>query len=440
MQTPVTRVLLVEDNPGDAELLALMLAQAPGGPPFVSDHVDRLAAGLARLRRGDIDVVLLDLSLPDSQGLATFHRMKAEAPAVPIVVMSGLNDETLAVQAVHEGAQDYLVKGEVDGRLLARPLRYAIERKQTEIALEQTAAELSRSNARLHALATSEREARLELQRAHEELKRTQAQLIQSARLASLGQLVAGVAHEINNPLALVSNNLAILQRDTQALAGLLRLYQEASAMLTAHQPELQRRIEEQAAVIDLSYTLENLQEVLARSANGARRIHQIVQDLRHFARWDSAGEPVPIDLNAGVTATCRILQGRAERQQVDLVVELAPLPQVLGHPLTINQVVLNLTTNALDACPAGGRVTVRTAATSDGVELHVTDTGPGITPAIRDRIFDPFFTTKPPGQGSGLGLTISHGIVRDHGGRIDVESAPGNGAHFIVYLPVPKK
>jgi signal transduction histidine kinase len=123
-------------------------------------------------------------------------------------------------------------------------------------------------------------------------------------------------------------------------------------------------------------------------------------------------------------------------REQVRLETDLGPLPPVLCYPAKINQVVLNLLVNAIDACPAGATVMVRSCATADGVAVHVVDTGPGIEKAVLPRIFDPFFTTKRPGQGTGLGLSISHGIVADHGGRIEVESTPGRGAHFTVYLP----
>jgi signal transduction histidine kinase len=144
------------------------------------------------------------------------------------------------------------------------------------------------------------------------------------------------------------------------------------------------------------------------------------------------------VDLNVGIQSTLPIVLGRAEKQGVRIVSDLAPLPPVTCYPGQINQVVLNLMVNAIDACSCGGTVTVRSrpAPGGAGVELHVLDTGGGIDPAIRDRIFDPFFTTKPLGRGTGLGLSISYSIVQVHGGRIDVDSQPGHGAHFTVRLP----
>jgi two-component system NtrC family sensor kinase len=142
------------------------------------------------------------------------------------------------------------------------------------------------------------------------------------------------------------------------------------------------------------------------------------------------------VDVNEGIQNTALLISGRAEAQGVKLVLDLAPLTPLTCYPARINQVVLNLLTNALDACPDGGTVTVRTQPAPGEVEIHVIDTGSGIDPSIRDKIFDPFFTTKPVGRGTGLGLSISYAVVQEHGGRIDVDSTPGQGAHFIVRLP----
>jgi signal transduction histidine kinase len=424
MSVQPIRILLIEDNPGDAELLEVMLAQV-AGTPFALEWVNRLAAGLDRLSQGGIDLVMLDLSLPDSHGLDTFRKVKAHSPSIPIVVMSGTTDETIAINAVHESAQDYLVKGEVTSQMLARGLRYAIERKQSELA-QQRAAE-------------AERRARVELQQAHEELKRTQSQLVQSAKLASLGQLVSGIAHEINNPLAYVANNVAVLQRDLAALRDLIRLYQQADAAIAQQQPELARAIQDAAQTIDVAYTLENLEGVLVRSRDGLKRIQQIVLDLRGFARASLASDAQHgVDMNDAIASTLNIIQGLARSKQIDVETDFGPLSPVTCYPAKMNQVILNLVANAVEACAPGNKVLVRTRSAPGGVQIDVIDNGCGIPPEIRDRIFDPFFTTKRQGEGTGLGLSISHGIVKDHGGSIEVESTPGQGSRFTVFLPAP--
>ena len=182
--------------------------------------------------------------------------------------------------------------------------------------------------------------------------------------------------------------------------------------------------------------TLASLPGLLSRTTEGLKRIRQIVNDLRLFARLDE-GEVNEADLNAGIRSTATIIQGHAKGKDVALELELEPLPLVTCNAARVNQVVMNLVSNAIDACSPGGTVTVRTSAEDGQVRIDVLDDGHGIDPAIRDRIFDPFFTTKPIGKGTGLGLSISYGIVQDHGGTIEVDSTPGEGSRFTVRLPL---
>lgn len=299
----------------------------------------------------------------------------------------------------------------------------------TDITERKRAEERLRvQNGLLQEMALSERQA-------HDALKKTQAHLVQTEKLAALGQLVAGVAHEINNPLSFVSNNVAVLQRDAHALRDLVAMYQEAEVTLENHEPQLYARVHEFSQRIDLNYTLSNLDGLLARSRDGLKRIQQIVKDLRDFARLDES-DFHDVDLNAGIESTLNIIRGQARKQQVALELDLATLPLVSCYPAKINQLVLNLVTNAIDACPPEGKVTVGTRSFPGAVEIFVADTGSGIDPAIGEKIFDPFFTTKPQGKGTGLGLSISYGIVQAHGGTIDFESTVGRGTRFLVRLP----
>jgi signal transduction histidine kinase len=313
------------------------------------------------------------------------------------------------------------------------------ELRQAEHASRGYAGELIMLNAslekRVQERTAALRESAHSERQAHEELKRAQSQLVENEKLAALGQLVAGIAHEINNPLSFVYNNVVVLDRDVRALRDLLLLYEEASPVLARELPDLAERLQQRSEEIDLPYTLENLDGLTSRSREGLRRIQQIVKDLRAFARLDES-DLQETDLNANIVSTLNLIQGEARKRQVTLATELGSIPPLVCFPARINQVILNLVVNAIDACSAGGSVYVRTRADDTDVYLEVEDTGTGIDPAIRERIFDPFFTTKPQGQGTGLGLSISYGIIQGHGGSIQLDSVLGKGTCFRVRLP----
>jgi PAS domain S-box-containing protein len=285
-------------------------------------------------------------------------------------------------------------------------------------------------NVTLEELARSEREA-------HSALKAAQSSMVATERLASLGQVVAGVAHEINNPLAFVSNNVAVLERDLRDMIALITLYRQIDRPRGNGHDSLNNQIDLLCNQLDVDYTLDNLPQLIERTREGLRRIERIVKDLRLFARVDE-GEWNEVDLNPGIESSVNMVQGYARKRGVRLLADLAPLPLLRCRGAKIHQVVVNLLMNGIEACPADGTVSIRTRRDpkSGGVQIEVADTGCGIDPEIRDRIFLPFFTTKSVGEGTGLGLSISYGIVQEHGGTIDVDSSPGTGACFRVRLP----
>ncbi|QDV37269.1 PAS domain-containing sensor histidine kinase [Tautonia plasticadhaerens] len=324
----------------------------------------------------------------------------------------------------------FLARGQAVWDESGQPVRMA--GSISDIHDRKMAEELLRAqNQLLQDMAKSER-------RALEEREQAQSRMVESAKLAGLGQLVAGVAHEINNPLAFVGNNVAVLQRDLVELHNLIRLYRRGDASLAESEPDLAEEVRNYCDEIDIDYTLENLRGLLDRTRDGLRRIHDIVKDLRVFARLDE-GDLAEVDLNSGIESSVNIILGYAKKRQVEVVCELGTLPPVSCHAAKINQVLMNLIVNGIDACETNGRVLIRSRSCpgEEGVCVEVRDDGCGIDAKIRDRIFDPFFTTKPVGIGTGLGLSISYGIVLDHGGTIEVDSLPGEGSCFIVRLPL---
>lgn len=292
---------------------------------------------------------------------------------------------------------------------------------------KQSEEQLKEQNVLLQEMARSERHA-------HQDLKQAQSRMVSTAKLAGLGEMVAGVAHEINNPLSFVSNNVCVLQRDLAEVTELIALYRAEEAAIETVRPDSLGRIRDHWDRVDMEYTLQNLPGLLNRTRDGLRRIQQIVKDLRVFARLDES-DLNEVDLNVGIQSTVNIVVGHAKKKQVRLDLDLQPLPEVTCYPAKINQVIMNLVSNAIDASHEGGTVHVRSFSDASGVHITVEDHGTGIDPEVRERIFDPFFTTKPVGLGTGLGLSISYGIVSDHGGSIEVDSVPGQGSTFVVTL-----
>jgi len=378
------KVLLIEDNPGDTRLIREMLKEA-GAAQLELVCTDRLSTGLERLAEGGIDVILLDLELPGSQGLDTLGKVLAEPPEAPvIVVLTGLDDEALAIQAVREGAQDYLVKGQVDGNLLVRAMHYAIERKRAEEELKEYSERLEEM-----------------VEERTKELRDAQEQLVRREKLVILGQLAGGVGHELRNPLGVISN-----------------------------------------AVYFLQFTLpdadETTKEYLDIISTEVRNSTKIISDLLDFSRTR-----LPEREEAAVSdLVAEVLKKQPPPEEVEAITEIAPdLPPVHVDPQQIGLVLANLVVNAYQAMKEEGTLTIKTSEVSEKlpkskwVALSVSDTGCGISPENMAKLFEPLFTTKA--RGIGLGLAVSRILVEANGGSMEVESEKGKGSTFTVRLPV---
>ncbi len=287
---------------------------------------------------------------------------------------------------------------EADDRQLLRTLA-----NQSSIAFENAKAfdEIAKLNATL--------EARVEERT--RELRDTQEQLMQAEKLKSLGQLVAGVAHELNNPIGFVHANLQLLDEYTRKL------------------------IEGQRTESDTARIRDAITRLLSRSREGTERVKKIVHDLRTFSRMDQA-ELQEADLHEEIDRTLALMEPRL-KDNIQVRREYGAIPRVRCYVGQLNQVFLNLLMNACDALEDGGNIAIRTSRIETGVRLEFADDGPGIPPEAHGRIFDPFFTTKPVGKGTGLGLSLSHGIIERHDGRIWVDSTPGGGTTFVIELPL---
>ncbi len=274
------------------------------------------------------------------------------------------------------------------------------------------------------------------------ERRQMRGRVVQSEKLASLGMLSAGVAHEINNPLAYVANNLTVIERDVRFLLSILGLYEQACDKLADTDREIAARIERMAEEFDLPYVKNNMARLMESTRQGVKRVADIVQNLRGFARVDRASFE-QADIHEALRTALEMVHGRMERRAITVLERLGDLPSVSGSPALLNQVFLNLLVNAMQAIDSthrtDGRIAITTEARNGEVLIEVADNGCGIPDEILPQIFDPFFTTKAVGDGTGLGLSITHAMVQDHGGRMEVESAPGEGSRFRVILPVAR-
>lgn len=273
-----------------------------------------------------------------------------------------------------------------------------------------------------------------ELQQAYLHLAGAQEQLLQSEKMASIGQLAAGVAHEINNPIGYVNSNLATLQDYLRNLLTLLHAYERA--VPPGSDAEAATEIADLRARFDLDFMLRDLPELVAESREGIERVTKIVQDLKDFSRAGRGDAWVMADLHKGLDSTLNIVWNEL-KYKVKLEKRYGDLPPIECLPSELNQVFMNILVNAGQAIPERGHIAIATGCEGDEVWVTVSDDGEGIPENVLPRIFDPFFTTKPVGRGSGLGLSISYGIVAKHHGRIEVDSVPGRGTTFRVVLPV---
>jgi PAS domain S-box-containing protein len=278
-----------------------------------------------------------------------------------------------------------------------------------------------------------------ELRQANAELKRTQAQLVQTEKLAALGTLSAGMAHEINNPLSFGINNLAVLQRDVGQLFKTLAAYDEtlrASGGSPSDTAAAVARLRDDA---DLPYLEETLPNILHATYKGLVRVAQVVEKLRGFAQLDR-GEVGMLDINESIDQCLVMVSATLERLQIKVDRQFAEVPLFAGAVAEINHAFLDLLFNSAGAIEAAGqtegKITVTTECAADVIVVVIEDNGCGIAADALPKIFDPFFTTKPPGRGTGLGLSVCHGIITKHGGRIEVSSQIGQGSLFRILLP----
>lgn len=322
---------------------------------------------------------------------------------------------------------------EIDPQRRQLDLEQLVEKRTAQLAeanrrLEEDIRQREKTDTELHAR-------NAELTALNAQYSRAQEQLVQSEKLASIGQLAAGVAHEINNPVGYIFSNFGTLENYLQSLFEMLAAYEEAEPNVSS--PAVADSLKNMREKVELDFLKEDIPVLMRESKEGIVRVRKIVQDLKDFSRVDSNQEWQWANLHEGIDSTLNIVTNET-KYKADIIRNYGSIPDVECLPSQINQVVMNLVVNAAHAIgPERGTITISTGSEGPQVWIDVADTGSGIPKESLSRIFDPFYTSKPIGKGTGLGLSLSYGIVQKHHGRIDVETEVGKGTRFRVTLPV---
>ncbi len=442
----MAKILVVEDELLSCSLLELTLQNAGHQVCTAADGAQALAAAQADMP----DMIITDVMMPVMDGFELCRQCKADPVLqnLPIILYShdyvDLHEQKFGLEL---GASRYLIKPtppEVLIETVNETLREHWEKERAAAAgatpLDSEMKLLKNYNEvlfnKLVAKMQELEDTIKKHQQTEESLKLMQAQVIQQEKLASIGQLAAGVAHEINNPIGFISSNLTSLEKYGERLDTYLAALQK-SLLSCAHHAGLEE-LNQLRQTLKIDYIISDIKELVKESLDGASRVQRIVQNLKSFSRIDQK-EVTRTNLNEALETTITIAWNEL-KYIATLERDFGDIPDILCNPQQINQVFLNLLVNAAQAMDKPGIITVRTWADHDMVHVAISDSGAGIPVEVMQHIFEPFYTTKPSGKGTGLGLSISADIVHKHHGEITVESEPGKGTTFTVCLPIQQE
>lgn len=386
-------ILIIDDEEDIREMLSDFLE--------IEDMSSLLASngqeGLELFNKHRPDIVITDIRMPGMSGIEVLGEIKARSPETEVIVITGHGEISLAIDALKKDASDFIQKP-----FDLETISIAIKRAQERISMRRA-------------------------------LIDTQAQLQQSEKLASIGQLAAGVAHEINNPIGFIHSNLGTLNKYMGRIKNFLLSLEQLFQNGDGHH-KIKTLFNQLKRKNKLDFILADIENIIDESLEGTKRVRDIVLDLKNFAHIDHR-EIEECDINKCIESILNIVWNEL-KYHCELRKKLGKLPSVLCYPQQINQVLMNLLINAGQAIEGKGVITIETSAQPEGVVCKISDTGKGIPQENLDKIFNPFFTTKEIGKGTGLGLHIVFGIIQKHNGTIKVDSTPGEGTTFSIFLP----
>ncbi|MGK5095329.1 response regulator [Deltaproteobacteria bacterium TL4] len=406
-------VLIADDSLTVRMELSELLSESGYKPIPVKDGQEALEA----VNRHLPDLVILDVIMPKMDGIEVCKLIKKNPATqqIPVIIITSKTQIDDKIRGLNAGADDYLFKPYNPKEFTAK-VNAIFRMKKMQLEAERNI--LARSN--------------LELQEVNKKLKNTQSQLVQNEKMVALGQLVAGIAHEINNPLSFVINNIILCQETMKDYEKILDGYHEIKPHLEKKAREGLDRLEQE---LELEYLREQVPLLYKDVNDGLERIRKIVLDLRNFSRLDEA-EQKQVNLIEGLESTLNLLYHHI-KNRIELVKEYGPVPEITCFPSQLNQVFMNVIINAIQAIEEQGKLIIRVFQEEKNICIQIIDNGTGMSQETLSHVFEPFYTTKEVGAGTGLGLSISYGIIEKHHGQITYISELGKGTTCTIKLPI---
>ncbi|MBT9317631.1 hybrid sensor histidine kinase/response regulator [Leptothoe spongobia] len=430
---PLGTVLVVDDNSHNLSVISECL-DANDFEVLIAKSGE---SALEKVTYARPDIILLDVMMPGISGFETCQQLKRNPKTanIPIIFMTALTDTESKVRAFQLGAADYVTKPFQEAEIIARV--------KTHLRLHQALKKVQITNNILEEKIHQQTLAEEQLRATLAELKTTQSKLIQAEKLSSLGKMVAGIAHEMNNPLTFIEGNLAPMEEYVQQLAKAIEIYRTNPLIPSEY-------AQEQLNSLDLDFILKDIPNVLRSMKTGTTRLEAIIQELRNFSHLDQATEKI-IDIHEAIDHTLIMVNHRLQASPSRAAIQLhknyhLPLSQVKCYPQLLNQAIFQLMLNAIDAIDAkvnsaqelsAPEITITTQQQENCLLISISDNGIGIAPENYGHIFDPFFTTKPIGQGVGLGLSNAYQTIQRHHGQLHCQSTLHQGSTFDIILPL---